>query len=206
LWGIFLGEPHVKFEARKKGAADSPLFFLCHKSLTGFSSKSLSAQNYEEVFIMRHNQQPKQPARLLPLALGLALLAAAGCGAALPMETARPETAAQASAHYPVDITTYNYAGEEVVTRYQQAPERVLAVYQGSIETMIALGLEDKVAAAYGLDNEVKDEWKAGFAKLPYEDSVFAPDKETVLMLGPDMILSWGSYFGESAWGTWTIG
>ena len=73
--------------------------------------------------------------------------------------------------------------------------------YQGCIELMIALGLEDHVIASYGLDNEVKDEWKAGFGKMHYDESVFAPDKETVTMLEPDMIFSWTSYFGEKKLG-----
>jgi iron complex transport system substrate-binding protein len=106
-------------------------------------------------------------------------------------------TSAVADGHYPVSITTYNYAGEAVVTTYAKAPDKVLCVYQGCVETMIALGLEDHVLKSYGLDNPVKAEWEAGFAKMKYDDSVFAPDKETVMMLGPDMIFSWGSYFGE---------
>ena len=105
------------------------------------------------------------------------------------------------SGHYPVEITTYNYEGDEVVTVYEKAPERVLAVYQGCIETMIALGLEEHVAASYGLDNQVKEEWQAGFAKMNYDDTVFSPDRETVIMLDPDMIFSWGSYFGEKTLG-----
>ncbi len=106
-----------------------------------------------------------------------------------------------ADEHYPLTIETYNYAGEVVSTTYTQAPEKVLAVYQGSIETMIALGLEDRVVASYGLDNEVKDEWKEGLEKMNYDDSVFAPDKETVVMMEPDLIFSWGSLLGETTLG-----
>lgn len=100
------------------------------------------------------------------------------------------------SSHYPVTITTYNYAGAKVQTTYEKAPEKVVAVYQGSIETMLALGLESNIVAAAGLDNPVKDEWKDSFAKINYLKE-FAPGKEDVLMLKPDMILSWNSYFGE---------
>ncbi|MGN0628623.1 MAG: ABC transporter substrate-binding protein [Oscillospiraceae bacterium] len=107
----------------------------------------------------------------------------------------------ETDSHYPVTITNYNYAGEPVEYTYDKAPERVICVYQGCIETMIALGLEDHVIASYGLDNEVKDEWKAGFEKMHYDDSVFSPDKETVTMLEPDMIFSWGSYFSEKKLG-----
>ena len=50
-------------------------------------------------------------------------------------------------------------------TTYEKAPEKVLAVYQGSIETMLALGLEDRLVATAGLDNEVPDELKDAFSK-----------------------------------------
>ena len=36
---------------------------------------------------------------------------------------------------------------------------------------------------------------------MNYDETVFAPDKETVTLLEPDMIFSWGSYFGEKKLG-----
>ena len=107
-------------------------------------------------------------------------------------EPAQPE-----DSYYPVKITTYDYEGNEIETTYEKAPEKVLCVYQGTIETMIALGLEDHVTASYGLDNPVKPEWESGLAKMNYNEDVFAPDKETVLMLEPDLIFSWGSLFSD---------
>ncbi len=142
----------------------------------------------------------------LLLALGLAL-ALAACGGTAPGSAPQsPSDSSQvpgtlAGSHYPVTITNYDYAGNPVEYTYRKAPERVICVYQGCIETMIALGLEDHVLAAYGLDNEVKDEWKDGFGRMNYDSSVFAPDKETVTLLEPDMIFSWDSYFGEKKLG-----
>ena len=78
-------------------------------------------------------------------------------------EPAQPE-----DSYYPITITTYDYEGNEIETTYEKAPEKVLCVYQGTIETMIALGLEDHVTASYGLDNPVKEEWEAGLAKMNY--------------------------------------
>lgn len=106
---------------------------------------------------------------------------------------------------YPVTITTYGTDGNELKTTFEKAPEKVLAVYQGSIETLLALGLEERIAATAGLDNEVPDSLKAAFSKTNYLDE-FTPSLETVTMLEPDMILSWGSLFKEknlgeaSAW------
>ncbi len=141
----------------------------------------------------------KTLAALTALALTVSLTA---CSAGKTAETTPVPTATQPqSSHYPVTITNYNYAGEPVTYTYEKAPEKVIAVYQGCIETMIALGLEDHVLASYGLDNEVKDEWKDGFARMNYDETVFAPDKETVTLLEPDMIFSWDSYFGEKKLG-----
>lgn len=116
-----------------------------------------------------------------------------------PSDTAGP--AGPEDSYYPVTITTYDYEGNEIETTYEKAPEKVLCVYQGTIETMIALGLEDHVIASYGLDNPVKEEWGSGLAKMNYNEEVFAPDKETVLMMEPDMIFSWGSIFSEKKLG-----
>lgn len=142
----------------------------------------------------------------LAMLLSLSLTACSSASSAVSSEAPASSTAAVSEAdssdsHYPVTITNYNYAGEEVTYTYEKAPEKVIAVYQGSIETMIALGLEDHVVASYGLDNEVKDEWKSGFEKMNYHDDVFAPDKETVTLLAPDMILSWGSIFSDKKLG-----
>lgn len=101
---------------------------------------------------------------------------------------------------YPLTITTYGPDGKEYTTTYEKAPEKVAAVYQGSVETLLALGLEDRIVATAGLDNEVPDELKAGFSKTEYLDE-FTPSKETITMLEPDMIFSWSSLFAEDRLG-----
>ena len=101
---------------------------------------------------------------------------------------------------YPLTITTSGPDGKEYTTVYEKAPEKVVAVYQGSIETLLALGLEDHIVAAAGLDNEVPKDQKEAFSKVNYLDE-FTPSKETVTMLEPDMIFSWVSYFGSDTLG-----
>lgn len=140
---------------------------------------------------------------LLALSLALTLSACGGQTNTPDTSGSQPESSVSENTdgYYPVTITNYNYDGQEVSYTYEEAPQRVLAVYQGCIETMIALGLENHVIASYGLDNEVKEEWQEGFAQMHYDDSVFAPDKETVTLLEPDFIFSWGSYFGDKKLG-----
>ena len=100
--------------------------------------------------------------------------------------------------HYPVTITTYNYLKEPVEITFDKAPERVVAIYQNSIETLLALGLEDKIVA--GLDHDVKDEYKDAFSKVNYLED-FTPSKETIIMEKPDFILSWYSIFDDKRLG-----
>ena len=106
------------------------------------------------------------------------------------------ETSLDSDSHYPVTITTYNYKNEPVDITFDKAPEKVVAVYQNSIETLLALGLEDKIEIAAGLDHEVKDEYKDAFSKVNYIEE-FTPSKETVVMEQPDFILSWYSLFSD---------
>ncbi len=119
---------------------------------------------------------------LLPL-LALSLL---GC-ASKPQEAPKEEKKV---------ITTLDFNGNTIETTYSEVPSKVLAVYQGSVETMLALGLSDKLVAAAGLDNAVPETVQADFDKVNYL-STFTPPKEDVLNLEPDLILSWGSYFSE---------
>ncbi|MSS64141.1 ABC transporter substrate-binding protein [Velocimicrobium porci] len=113
------------------------------------------------------------------------------------------ETKNEKKTSYPLTVTTYDSEGNEIKTVYEKAPSKVLAVYQGSIETMLALGLEEHMVATAGLDNEVPDEQKATFSKVKYLDE-FTPSLETATMLEPDMIFSWGSLFGEKTLGSVT--
>ncbi len=139
-----------------------------------------------------------------PVLILILALFFAGCSSPQPTASPTSDSTASVSAdssHYPVTITNWNYAGDEIHETFEAAPQKVLAVYQGSIETMIALGLEDHVAASYGLDNEIKPEWQAGLDKMNYQDSVFAPDKETVTLLEPDFVFTWSSFFGPEKLG-----
>ena len=106
------------------------------------------------------------------------------------------ESTVNENSHYPVTITTYNYEKEPVEITFEKSPEKVVSVYQNSIETLLALGLEDKIVMASGLDHEVKDEYKQAFSKINYLEE-FAPSKESVVMEQPDFILSWYSLFDD---------
>lgn len=138
--------------------------------------------------------------RFLGIALSAVLAAGvlAGCSGAGGNDSASQSSG---GGHYPVTITTYDNNKEPVEMTFEKAPEKVLAVYQNSIETMLALGLEDKIVAASGLDHAVKPEYKDAFAKVNYL-SEFKPSKEAATALEPDFILSWTSLFSDKNLGS----
>lgn len=128
-----------------------------------------------------------------------------GCGNTVNQEVATVTETAQTTKEdqegvYPVTITNYNYEKEQIPVTFEKAPEKVFCLYQNSIEIMLALGLEDYIVAAAGLDHPVKPEYREAFEKVNYL-SDFEPSKEAVLMLEPDFILSWMSPFSEKKLG-----
>ncbi|WP_454052874.1 ABC transporter substrate-binding protein [Clostridium sp. Marseille-Q7071] len=135
--------------------------------------------------------------------VGLMVLGATGCSnkntETTPKTESKVEDNNKQSSHYPVTITTYNYAKEPVKVTFEKSPEKVVAVYQNSIETLLALGLQNKIVAASGLDHDVKEEYKDAFSKIKYYEKV--PTKEEVIGLQPDFILSWYSLFDEKRLG-----
>lgn len=99
------------------------------------------------------------------------------------------------STTYPFTLSTFNYAKEKVEFEVTQVPERVWAQNQNNIEIMLALGLEDHIVGAYGMDDEIDEEYKEQFEALNYFDK--KPPLEDVLQLEPDFVIGWYSTFGD---------
>lgn len=124
------------------------------------------------------------------------LLCATICTANFTVCQAVEETA---SDNYPLTITTYNYEKEEIEVTFDKAPEKVWVQNQNNIETMLALGLEDKIAGACGLDGEVREDLQDEFEKINFYENM--PSKEEVIALEPDCILGWYSTFDDKRLG-----
>lgn len=101
--------------------------------------------------------------------------------------------------HYPITITTYNYAKEPVELTFTKAPERVVAIYQSSIETLLALGQGDRIIASAFLDDPIKDIYLSEFNESNYYEN--RPSKEEIIGMEPDFITSWYSLFGDKVYG-----
>lgn len=110
--------------------------------------------------------------------------------------------AALAEGHYPLTITTYNYAKEPVEYTFEKAPERVVTLWTNSLENMLALGLGDRIVLAAGVTaEEVLPEYQEELAKVQ-ELAPKYPPKEDIVALEPDLINAWYStYAEEKYWG-----
>ena len=109
----------------------------------------------------------------------------------------RPAMAEQMDAAYtPVTIENINEKGEPVSTVYEKPPQRVVAVWQNSIETLLALGVGDRIIAGMGVPNVkyIRPEYRAAYEAIPYT-SLENLDVETILMMQPDLIVGWSSTF-----------
>lgn len=124
-------------------------------------------------------------------------------------EQAEESSSSETSTQYPLTISTYNYAKEPVEYTFEKAPERVITFWSNSLETMLALGLGDRIVCAVGMDEEsVLPELQPELEKMKnteyyndFKDSNAAMSKETAIMLDPDFILGWKSSFSDKTIG-----
>lgn len=116
------------------------------------------------------------------LALGLAVLATAGCAGpasgGAPADSGAP-TAAETGSSWSFE----NCDAEVTIDR---PIERVVAVKSTSIEMMLALGLRDRIAAVAFPDGPYADEWAP--ADPPPVLSERVPSQEAVLDVAPDLV------------------
>lgn len=122
-----------------------------------------------------------------------------------------PEPAApEEESHYPVTITNVNFAKEPVEYTYEEAPQRVITFWSNSLETMLALGLGERVICAVGMsEDEILPELLPELEKMKsnleyyndFVDSNAAMSKESAIMMEPDFILGWKSSFSDKTIG-----
>lgn len=99
-------------------------------------------------------------------------------------------------AHYPVTVENFNTQGEVEKQIFTKPPERVVAVWQNSIETLLALGVGDRIIAGNGVPDKkfFLQEYQTQYEQIPYKGLQLL-DLETTMMLKPDLIVGWDSTF-----------
>ncbi len=135
---------------------------------------------------------------------GTSPAASAGAESSVSAE-AEPEEETAAEGHYPVTITTYNYAKEQVEETFDSCPGRVVCTNQTQTEIMLYFGLDDYIVGTAYLDGDIREDLQAQYDRLVQDGKeltvVGYPDKETVLNLEPDFIFGWRSAFADDVLG-----
>lgn len=103
-------------------------------------------------------------------------------------------------------VTNYDGNGRQIDTTYQRPPERIIVLWQNSVETLLELGVGDRIIAAGGIDqpDHLKESNRKLYEKIPVV-SRHTISQETAAMLRPDFILGWRFDFTGKAnsIGTW---
>ena len=107
-------------------------------------------------------------------------------------QTSSISSEADNDAYYPVTIQNYKYSKDPVDITFEKMPERVYVVNPSSLENMLALGLEDKIAKV-----SVGDETTEQAAEFIKKMGSTELTKEEVLGNNIDFILAWYSTFSD---------
>ena len=107
--------------------------------------------------------------------------------------------------HYPVTISSYNYAKEPVEVTFDHRPEKVVCTNQTQTEMLLYLGLDDVIAGTAYLDGTIREDLLPQYEALVEAGKELTvkgyPSKEVVLALEPDFIFGWRSAFAEDSLG-----
>ncbi|UBU09341.1 ABC transporter substrate-binding protein [Nonomuraea gerenzanensis] len=123
------------------------------------------------------------PARLLALALAAVTLTA--CGQAPAAQQAQPSAAAP-QAGFPVTIEN---CGRKLT--FDRPPAKVVTGYHPSLETLLALGLGDRIAGrTYFGESAFLPGQKEQYDRIPQiSETIMLPQKEVMLAQGADFVL-----------------
>ncbi|KRF14103.1 iron ABC transporter substrate-binding protein [Nocardioides sp. Soil797] len=121
-------------------------------------------------------------------------MAVAGCAGA---PAAEKKAADPSDENFPVEVTSCGHTS--TVTA---APENAVTLNQGATEVVLALGLEDQLAGTAYLDDEVPEQWKAAYDRVPVLSDEY-PTNEQLVQVEPDFVYaSYGSAFDKSVAGS----
>ena len=84
---------------------------------------------------------------------------------------------------------------------YEGESYRIMAAWQNSVETLLALGMGDRIIAAIGVPDSkyIAKEYRTEYEKIPYK-SMDMPDIETTLLWEPDLLVGWFTTFQKNNW------
>ncbi|MBQ8087122.1 MAG: ABC transporter substrate-binding protein [Clostridia bacterium] len=103
-------------------------------------------------------------------------------------------------AHYPVTITTYDYAKTPVEITFNEKPTRAISGQEIWNEMMFYFDLDEYMVAIANSDSNVPEEYKERYDALPKISDSWH-NKEGIVSLEPQVFFGWRSHFAEDSLG-----
>lgn len=153
---------------------------------------------------MRKNQNVLKKIAVIALTVAsVTSLYACGSGNSTAQnETKITETTVVNETQYPVTITTYDASGQEITQTFTEAPNRIVTNNLSATETLIELGLGDKIVGMMTPDNEVTSSYKTAVEQITKLRDKKTISKEVILSAMPDIIVGRAAMFSENSLGT----
>lgn len=134
-----------------------------------------------------------------------ASLTACGSTQNQSQQSSQAEAAQQTSVtQYPVTITTYDASGREITQTFDKAPERIVTNNLSATETLIELGLGDKIVGMMNPDNTITSKYKDSIEKINKLGDKKSISKEVILSAAPDIVVGRAAMFSEKSLGAYT--
>ena len=134
-----------------------------------------------------------------------ASLTACGSTQNQSQKSSQAEAAQQTSVtQYPVTITTYDASGREITQTFDKAPERIVTNNLSATETLIELGLGDKIVGMMNPDNTITSKYKDSIEKINKLGDKKSISKEVILSAAPDIVVGRAAMFSEKSLGAYT--
>lgn len=137
----------------------------------------------------------------LILLIGIFIIGVLGCSKSSENKN---ETIKNESNTYESVKFTYSNEGKNYEVVVDKPIERAVTLSQFMTEMLLALGLEDKIAATALLDNPILPEFKEAYDKIPtlVIGEGHSISKESFVAIGADFVSGWDSSIGDKTTGT----
>lgn len=131
----------------------------------------------------------------------LLALSLTGCGTLPPDPSKGLPVISTGTGYPPVTITNFDAAGNLAEYTYRQIPTRVVVTHPGATELLLELGLEDRILATVAPYGPPLERLREKYAKTKILQAQYAPSREEILDLEPDMVIGWPHHFSENVFG-----
>lgn len=122
-----------------------------------------------------------------------------------PADSTERDASQKLPAPFPVTIVHsdgYGTGNGQVSQVFDRPPRRIMCIEPQTAQVLISMGLAPLIAGATKSVGHVNEKYRDRFEQLNFLADILTPAREVVVALRPDIIIGWGSTFGEKLLGS----